>query len=420
MWGWNIRLYENNGFPPEKNNWHRIVVRGTDTELYVDYYDTVADIHREVTNPLNYFSWDPASNYKIHLRNHHWGTGTGGDRYETDEWDWIAVRKYVDPEPSHGAWGSEEEFMPVSANQDLLVNAISVREASYERDINHPVNVLGVASRLGGFSRTITQIVQFVFSAFRSLSMFRGTNQQLRILAYGSRYALCLRTVSQSLYMLSESISSRLFGRSASQALTVLIDSSRQTSLLRTVPHPLRVLATVIRQASYHRSTSLILRIQTLYALKFIIYIEKPVPSPAPAPPTPVLPSIRLDAIIQTAHLVSAWWIRTFTVEVLVINKGLVASDIKFEYLLLDSEGQIIAKGTQTVFVSGLDKKPVYIQIPKPPDGNYTMTVRIIEPVEVEAKSTITVETPFYGTPYFATLVFISIAVAVYIIKKKI
>jgi hypothetical protein len=30
--------------------------------------------------------------------------GTTGYRY----WDWIAVRKYVDPEPSHGSWGSEE------------------------------------------------------------------------------------------------------------------------------------------------------------------------------------------------------------------------------------------------------------------------------------------------------------------------
>jgi len=104
---------------------------------------------------------------------------------------------------------------------------------------------------------------------------------------------------------------------------------------------------------------------------------------------------------------------------VLVINKGTVASDITFEYQLLDSNNQIVAKGTQTVFVSGLDKKTVYVQIPKPPDGNYTMIVRTLQPVRVEARSMIAVETPFYGRLSFTILLLIFIAVIAYAIKLR-
>jgi hypothetical protein len=144
------------------------------------------------------------------------------------------------------------------------------------------------------------------------------------------------------------------------------------------------------------------------------------VPTPTPTPtPVPVLPSIQLDAIIQTAHITRLWWQPTTTVEVLVINKGTLATDVTFEYAVLDQNNQTIAQGTQTVFISGLDKKTVSINIPTPSDGTYTIQFRTTQPVTVEATNTVTVETPFYGRPEFTIALIFLIAITIYIIKRR-
>jgi hypothetical protein len=152
-------------------------------------------------------------------------------------------------------------------------------------------------------------------------------------------------------------------------------------------------------------------------ALKFIVYVYVPTPTPAPAP-VPA-PTLQLDLITQTTHITRLWWQPTTTVEVLVINKGTVATDVTFEYTLLDSRNQTVTHGTQTVFISGLDRKTVYISIPTPPDGKYTIQFRTTQPVTVEAKSILTVETPFYGRPEFTITIILLIAATIYIIKKR-
>jgi hypothetical protein len=201
--------------------------------------------------------------------------------------------------------------------------------------------------------------------------------------------------------------------------LTILTETTRQLTLNRFVQQPLNILLSATRQASYSRTAEVLLQINTRTAIKFIVYVEVPTPTPTP-PPVPVIPSIQLDAIIQTTHITSLWWQRTTTLEVLVVNKGTVASDVTFDYALLDQNNQIITQGTQTVFISGLDKKPVYINIPTPPDGNYTIQFKAIEPVKVEAKSvTVTVETPFYGKLSFTILIIVLLVLIIYVVKKR-
>jgi hypothetical protein len=152
--------------------------------------------------------------------------------------------------------------------------------------------------------------------------------------------------------------------------------------------------------------------------LKFIVYVYVPTPTPAPAP-VPA-PTLQLDLITQTTHITRLWWQPTTTVEVLVINKGTVATDVTFEYTLLDSRNQTVTHGTLTVFISGLDKKTVSINIPTPPDGKYTFKFKAVEPVEVEAKTvTLTVETPIYGRPEFTVALILLIAATIYTIKKR-
>jgi len=62
-----------------------------------------------------------------------------GDGYSADAWaeiyvDWVFIRKYVDPEPSHGTWGAEKEYgvlevvthpAQVSGNEVLLTGEIT-------------------------------------------------------------------------------------------------------------------------------------------------------------------------------------------------------------------------------------------------------------------------------------------------------
>jgi uncharacterized membrane protein len=154
--------------------------------------------------------------------------------------------------------------------------------------------------------------------------------------------------------------------------------------------------------------------------IKFIIYVTPPAPSPAPAPVP--MPSIQLDLIINTAHITRLFSIlqRTATIEVVVINRGTVATDVTFEYELLNDQNQIVFKGTRTEFISGLDRRTVYIEIPIPPDGKYTVKVRTVDPVRVEAKTAgLTVETPIYGGLEFMITILLIVVLAIYIIKRR-
>jgi hypothetical protein len=137
-----------------------------------------------------------------------------------------------------------------------------------------------------------------------------------------------------------------------------------------------------------------------LIALSFIAPTVK-----AQLQPTP----LNLIIIIHTNHITRLWWQPTASIETEIINLGTLASDVTFEYTLLDSRNQTVAQGGFVVFISGLDKKTVSIPISTPPDGEYTFTLKATEPVEAEAKNIVTVETPFYGRAELTiTLIFLA------------
>jgi hypothetical protein len=102
-----------------KNHLHRLTFRGTDTEIYVDYYDLESDVHYDVAHTYSLgFSWDSESVYKIRLVNVHWSDGSGGDGYQTDQYYWLALRKYLSPEPTH----SVPAWVRADLNQDGRVD----------------------------------------------------------------------------------------------------------------------------------------------------------------------------------------------------------------------------------------------------------------------------------------------------------
>jgi len=314
---------------------------------------------------------------------------------------------------------SRSQTLQRTSSQILTVLLSTYRQASYNRLIQQPLTLLTEASRHLTLSRSAGQILTPSAQSARSQTLTRVIQQPLNILLSITRQATFTRQINQPLNFLTTSSLVKLGGviqRYASQALTILTQTTRQQSLNRIVQQPLNILLSVTRQAFYSRTAEVLLQINMQTAIRIIIYLP-PAPSPAPAPMP--MPSIQLDLIIQTAHITRLWWQPTTTVEVLVINKGTVSTDVTFEYTLLDSRNQTVTQGTLTVFISGLDKKTVSISIPTPPDGKYTFKFKAVEPVEVEAKAvTLTVETPFYGRPEFTALILL-IAATIYIIKKR-
>jgi hypothetical protein len=94
-----------------KNHLHQLTFQGTDTGIYIEYYDIESDIHHIVSHTYSQgFTWDSQDSYNIELWNNHWGGGSGGDGNQTDKYYWLAVRKYVSSEPAHGGWDVQPEL----------------------------------------------------------------------------------------------------------------------------------------------------------------------------------------------------------------------------------------------------------------------------------------------------------------------
>lgn len=225
------------------------------------------------------------------------------------------------------------------------------------------------------------------------------------------------RSAQQTLYLCPVALRRQLTFRNSSQPINLIVDAARRSTYVKTFEIQLLMLLSTARAATYFRTVKMLVQLRPLHFLKFTIYVEAPKPTPVPAP---VVPSIQLDTIIQTARITRVWWKPTAVIEVLVVNKGTVASDVTFEYEVLDRDNQVVAQGKQTVFISGLDKKTVYVNIRTPKDGTYTVHFRTISPVKVEAKTaTLTVETPFYGSPIFAVMIVLMIVLLVLWRRKR-
>jgi uncharacterized membrane protein (DUF441 family)/phage gp46-like protein len=234
---------------------------------------------------------------------------------------------------------SRSQTLQRTTSQTITVLLSTYRQASYNRLIQQPLTLLTEASRHLTLSRSADQILTLTIQSTRSQTLTRVIQQPLNILLSTIRQATYTRQINQPINFLTTSSLVKLGGviqRYASQALTILTQTTRQQSLNRIVQQPLNILLSISRQAFYSRTAEVLLQINMQTAIRIIIYLP-PTPAPAPVP----IPSIQLDLIIQTAHITRLWWQKTTTLEVLVINKGTVATDVTFEYtVLLDSRNQ--------------------------------------------------------------------------------
>jgi len=121
--------------------WYRgtITVFGSTFKIYKDGVLKVTATDTTYTSPG-----------EIALQNHY-GSWT--------DYDWVAVRKFVDPEPSHGAWGNEESgqaFDYVLKTVNYVVDAWKIRLRAYDQtNIGRLSNCTIYFHNGGGVSRQI-------------------------------------------------------------------------------------------------------------------------------------------------------------------------------------------------------------------------------------------------------------------------
>jgi hypothetical protein len=85
------------------NTWYRIHFKlyGTSlkSDLFSDSYGSLASL--SITDT----SFQTQTKHGLQAY-------SGSTSTYTNDWDFVAIAKYVDPEPSHGSWGSEEAYVP--------------------------------------------------------------------------------------------------------------------------------------------------------------------------------------------------------------------------------------------------------------------------------------------------------------------
>jgi len=86
-------------------------------DLYETNAPTTYKIWRIIKNGLSFFAEYLDTDYSVIAETSSWKTVSDFTFYiglrvadaVTGVWDWVRIRKYVDPEPTHGSWGSEEQ-----------------------------------------------------------------------------------------------------------------------------------------------------------------------------------------------------------------------------------------------------------------------------------------------------------------------
>jgi hypothetical protein len=144
-------------------------------------------------------------------------------------------------------------------------------------------------------------------------------------------------------------------------------------------------------------------------------------PPPAVIIPPPVIPPKvpYLDlTIISLPSIVYLPFQSKFTATFLITNKATIGYDVTVKYWLEDVKGNIYDGGQITVFVSGLDKKQVQVQVPTPPvDGTYTLKAETTQPAVVTAHGLFQVTT--IPTWLILTIILLLILpIIIFIIKR--
>jgi len=133
---------------------------------------------------------------------------------------------------------------------------------------------------------------------------------------------------------------------------------------------------------------------ETITVQKKVEIYKAYVPPPIVVLP-PVIIKFPLDLkIVQLPSIVYQPLQPTFKATLFVTNKAMVAADVTIKWWVIDAEGKTYDGGETTLFISGMDKKEIEIEVPTPQiDGRYTLHAQSTIPTVVVAEGIFDVKT---------------------------
>jgi len=160
-----------------------------------------------------------------------WSDGTTCEVY----YDWVLVRKWVNPEPTHGSWGSEEQSG--GATEITITDSISLSDSVLRHKTVSINDSIGVSdSILGHKTFTITDLIQTAEQILRDKSFAISDSISLSDLV--NVITQILKTVTDSIGLSDQVLTHKTFAVSdqitlSDQALRhKLVEISDQISLL--------------------------------------------------------------------------------------------------------------------------------------------------------------------------------------------
>ena len=196
---------------------------------------------------------------------------TVGARGMKSSWDWIFVRKYVDPEPAHGSWGSEEtsgQQVSKTVIEYLASYDVKGRVASLYRTKMDYVGLSDIKSRVASLYRIFIEYIGLTDKKLKVLS--KNFTEYIGIADIKSRIINKYRMITEYLGLLDVKL--KTLSKIITENVGLKDVKSRMSSLYRTFNEYVGLLDTKVKTLSKTFSEVLGLIDSVIHQAIFVIY----------------------------------------------------------------------------------------------------------------------------------------------------
>jgi len=287
-------------------------------------------------------------------------------------------------------WGQSVAGTAVTVYEVGNTNQAHVQTVVYNNFPNPLVPTHGTAKysiyctyTTGGgqqYSRSVNQTLSASAEPVRRVTASRQIFQQISPSSVSSRLVTFLRTLFESLILSTSGKGARIHIRSVQQPLTISLDVTKLFKATRFSQQSVNLSTAMQRWTSICRSVK---QKVTIDFSKLVSYTPYSLPILPPSP-FPKLLYFDISIFEIPTYLVQFPFV-SMDVKITIVNKNLEATDVTFRYWVTDAKtGEVVIENTETIFISGLDKKDITVKVPYPTkEGDYTFHIAIQEPKNI-------------------------------------
>ena len=197
--------------------------------------------------------------YAINATNTAFASGKIGIKSYKEYWiDWIFTKKYVEPEPAHGTWGSEETPVVYKTVTEYLGGLDSYSHADKEihRTKIDYIGALDTKSRTKQIHRIVTELLgaldvkSWVHRRYKTITELLGVLDSFTT----KRFKMIQKTITEILGALDTKSQIKSLHKTISELLGTLDTKSRVKSIHRSIAEQLGMLDIKSRVKSYFRT----------------------------------------------------------------------------------------------------------------------------------------------------------------------